>query len=98
MHSLYAIYALFIFFFVAERFTAIRWLNQDNKLIADSRHTSYRLPNRLLHQNGSLEVTNIQLDDTGDYVCEVTVSGGRIIKQLNSIEVQGKISNMGSGN
>lgn len=98
MHSVCAIYAIFVFLFVAERFTAIRWLNQDNKLIADSRHPSYRIPNRMLHPNGSLEVTNIQLDDTGDYVCEVTVSGGRIFKQLNSIEVQGKTSNMGSGN
>jgi hypothetical protein len=37
-------------------------------------------------------VTNIQLDDTGDYICEVTV-GGRTIKQLNSIEVQGNKEN-----
>lgn len=35
-------------------------------------------------------MTNIQLDDTGDYVCEVTV-GSRVIKQLNAIEVQGEL-------
>lgn len=90
MDALKAAFKQFMhFIFSVERFTAIRWLNQDNKLIADSRHPSYRLPNRMLHPNGSLEVNNIQLDDNGDYVCEVTI-GSRIIKQLNSIEVQGK--------
>jgi hypothetical protein len=45
----------------------------------------------MLHTNGSLEVSNVQLDDTGDYICEVTV-GGRAITQVHSIEVQGKLS------
>lgn len=74
---------------LTERHSSIRWLNQDNKLIADSRNPQYVILNRILHPNGSLEVTNIKLDDTGDYICEVTV-GSRVIKQLNSIEVQGE--------
>lgn len=40
-----------------------------------------------LYPNGSLEVINLQLDDTGDYVCEVHV-GNKVIKQLHGIEVQ----------
>ncbi|CRK97760.1 CLUMA_CG011140, isoform A [Clunio marinus] len=70
-----------------ERHTAVRWLSQDNKLIADSRYPNYKIPNRVLHSNGSLEVNNIQLDDTGDYLCEVTI-GTRLHRQTNSIEVQ----------
>lgn len=68
--------------------SSVRWINQDNKLIADSRNPQYVIANRNLHPNGSLEVTNIKLDDTGDYICEVMV-GGLLFKQLNSIEVQG---------
>jgi hypothetical protein len=64
-------------------------MNQDNALIADSADPHYRVANRILHTNGSLEVTNIKIDDTGDFVCEVTI-GGRVIKQVNSIEVQGE--------
>lgn len=71
--------------------SSVRWINQDNKLIADSRNPQYVIPNRNLHPNGSLEVTNIKLDDTGDYICEVIV-GGQLFKQLNSIEVQGMAS------
>lgn len=79
---------------LAERFTAIRWLNKDSdKLLADSRYPTYRIPNYTLHPNGSLEVTNVQLDDTGDYICEVTI-GSRVIRQISSIEVQGKLANV----
>lgn len=81
-----------MFYVFAERHSAVRWLNQDNKLIADSRNPQYIIPNRQLHPNGSLEVTNIQLDDTGDYICEVAI-GSRIISILNSIEVQGMKGN-----
>lgn len=63
-------------------------MNQENKLIADSRNPQYVVHNRILYPNGSLEIANIKLDDTGDYVCEVTV-GSRVFKQQNSIEVQG---------
>ena len=40
-----------------------------------------------LYPNGSLEVINLQLEDTGDYVCEVHI-GNKVIKQLHGIEVQ----------
>lgn len=40
-----------------------------------------------LYPNGSLEVINLQLEDTGDYVCEVQI-GNKVIKQLHGIEVQ----------
>lgn len=73
---------------LSDRHNSVRWLNEDSKLIADSKHPTYGIPNRILHTNGSLEVTNIKLADTGDYICEVTI-GSRVIKQFNSIEVQG---------
>jgi len=45
---------------------------------------------RVLHSNGSLEVINVQLNDTGNYICEVTI-GYRVFKQVNTIEVQGNL-------
>lgn len=83
-----------IFFYLfpltfAEPFSSIRWMSQEHSLIADSTDPHYRVADRVLHRNGSLEVLNVKLDDTGDYVCEVTI-GGRIFKQVNSIEVQGE--------
>lgn len=45
---------------------------------------------RVLHPNGSLEVINVQLNDTGNYICEVTI-GYRVFKQVNAIEVQGNL-------
>lgn len=45
---------------------------------------------KLLHPNGSLEVINVQLNDTGNYICEVTI-GYRVYKQVNTIEVQGNL-------
>lgn len=70
-----------------EPYSSIRWLTHDRKLIADSRNVHYQLPNRFLMPNGTLEVSHIQIDDTGDYICEVSV-GNRIITQVHSIEVQ----------
>jgi hypothetical protein len=37
-------------------------------------------------------VTNVQLNDTGNYICEVTI-GYRVYKQEHAIEVQGRNSN-----
>lgn len=79
-----------LFVFNPEPHSAVRWIGVDDKLIADSRQSFYRVPNRILHTNGSLEVTDIKLDDTGELICEVTISGRRVITQLHSIEVQGE--------
>ena len=81
--------SLFVFSF-EEPHSAVRWIGADDKLIADSRQSLYQLPNRILHTNGSLEVTNIQLDDTGEFICEITIGGRRVITQLHSLEVQGE--------
>ena len=71
-----------------ERPNRIRWINDDDIVIADSQLPHIQTPDKLLNSNGSLEVINVQLNDTGNYICEVTV-GYRISKQEHSIEVQG---------
>lgn len=46
-------------------------------------------PDKYLNANGSLEVISVQLNDTGNYYCEVTV-GNRMYRQEHAIEVQGE--------
>lgn len=75
-----------------ERPNRIRWINDDDIVIADSQLPHIQTPDKLLNTNGSLEVINVQLNDTGNYICEVTV-GYRVSKQEHSIEVQGNKTN-----
>jgi hypothetical protein len=58
-------------------------------IIADSKMPQIQTPNKYLNANGSLEVITVQLNDTGNYFCEVTI-GNRIYKQEHTIEVQGE--------
>lgn len=81
---------LFVFLIHSEPYSSVRWIGSDDKLIADSRQTLYLVPNRILNTNGSLEVTNIKLEDTGEFICEITIGGRRVITQLHSLEVQGE--------
>lgn len=48
------------------------------------------MSDKILSANGSLEVINVQLNDTGTYTCEVTV-GYRVYRQTHAIEVQGNV-------
>lgn len=80
----------FQFHRISEPHLSVRWINEDNKLIADSQNPTYELPNRILYPNGSLSVIDVKLNDTGDYICEVNIGNNRVIKQINSIEVQGE--------
>lgn len=67
----------------------IRWLSDDDVIIADSTLPHIQATNKFLNSNGSLEVINVQLNDTGNYICEVMV-GYRVFRQVHTIEVQGE--------
>ncbi|XP_055529109.1 hemicentin-1 isoform X3 [Wyeomyia smithii] len=65
----------------------VRW-SRDDLLLADSRYPDLTPPPRVqLWKNGSLEVSRVQMDDTGDYTCEITTEGGKALQQ-HAIEVQ----------
>lgn len=46
-------------------------------------------PRITLFSNGSLQVSRVQLTDTGEYTCEIVTTGGTAT-QLHAIEVQCK--------
>lgn len=81
---------IFFAFLSKDHPNRIRWINDDDIVIADSQLLHIQTPDKILNSNGSLEVINVMLNDTGIYTCEVTV-GYRIYKQVHAIEVQGKI-------
>uniref|UniRef100_A0A182ITI8 Ig-like domain-containing protein n=1 Tax=Anopheles atroparvus TaxID=41427 RepID=A0A182ITI8_ANOAO len=65
----------------------VRW-SRDDLLLLDSRYPDLRAPPRMrLWTNGSLEVTEVQTEDTGDYMCEIMTDGGKA-SQSHAIEVQ----------
>lgn len=60
-------------------------------LLADSRYPELTPPPRIqLWTNGSLEVSQVQMDDTGDYQCEIITESGKAL-QKHAIEVQCKL-------
>ncbi|XP_035893700.1 hemicentin-1 [Anopheles stephensi] len=65
----------------------VRW-SRDDLLLVDSRYPDLKTPPRMrLWPNGSLEVTEVQTEDTGDYMCEIMTDGGKA-SQRHTIEVQ----------
>uniref|UniRef100_A0A182Q145 Ig-like domain-containing protein n=1 Tax=Anopheles farauti TaxID=69004 RepID=A0A182Q145_9DIPT len=65
----------------------VRW-SRDDLLLLDSRYPDLQAPPRMrLWPNGSLEVTSVQTEDTGDYTCEIMTDGGKA-SQRHAIEVQ----------
>uniref|UniRef100_A0A182WCZ9 Ig-like domain-containing protein n=1 Tax=Anopheles minimus TaxID=112268 RepID=A0A182WCZ9_9DIPT len=65
----------------------VRW-SRDDLLLVDSRYPDLRTPPRMrLWPNGSLEVTDVQTEDTGHYMCEIMTDGGKA-SQRHAIEVQ----------
>ncbi|XP_035786584.1 opioid-binding protein/cell adhesion molecule-like isoform X2 [Anopheles albimanus] len=65
----------------------VRW-SRDDLLLVDSRYPDLRAPPRMqLWGNGSLEVRDVQAEDTGDYICEIMTDGGKA-SQSHAIEVQ----------
>lgn len=57
-------------------------------LLVDSRNPALTPPPRFhLWKNGSLEVDQVQMDDTGDYRCEIMTEAEKAI-QRHAIEVQ----------
>lgn len=76
------------FFIIIVEHQIVRWYDHDGILLIDSENLDSKVHDRMtLYPNGSLEVINLQLEDTGDYVCEVHI-GNKVIKQLHGIEVQ----------
>ncbi|EDS43975.1 lachesin [Culex quinquefasciatus] len=64
----------------------VRW-SRDDMLLVDTRNPELPVPPRVqLWKNGSLEVSTVQMEDTGDYTCEITTEGGRAIQQ-HAIEI-----------
>ncbi|XP_055372548.1 protein amalgam [Condylostylus longicornis] len=65
-----------------------RWY-RENDMIIDSRHQDVPPPERYhLWPNGTLQVTNVQTEDTGDFRCEVINQSGIYGEQEHAIEVQ----------
>lgn len=65
----------------------VRW-SRDDFLLLDSRYPDLRAPPRMrLWANGSLEVAEVQTEDSGDYKCEIMTDGGWA-SQSHAIEVQ----------
>lgn len=68
-------------------FQYVRWHRDDVPLV-DSRHPEVLPPERIkLWSNGSLQVSNLKAEDTGDYYCEIMSNSEQAV-QLHAIEVQ----------
>ncbi|XP_055920002.1 hemicentin-2 [Eupeodes corollae] len=68
-------------------FRYVRWHRDDVPLV-DSRHPENPTPERIhLWLNGSLQVSNVQATDTGEYYCEIMANTGHAV-QIHAIEVQ----------
>ncbi|EDW01293.1 immunoglobulin superfamily member 10 [Drosophila grimshawi] len=69
-------------------FRYVRWHRDDQPLV-DSRHPEILPPNEriVLWGNGSLQVSNLKAEDTGDYYCEIMSSSNHAV-QVHAIEVQ----------
>ncbi|EDW72256.1 uncharacterized protein Dwil_GK20814 [Drosophila willistoni] len=69
-------------------FRYVRWHRDDVPLV-DSRHPEILPPDRvMLWPNGSLQVSYVQTEDTGDYYCEIMSATGIRSIQVHAIEVQ----------
>lgn len=69
----------------------MRWHRDDVPLV-DSRHPEIPPPERIvLWSNGSLQVSNLKSEDTGDYYCEIMSNSNHAV-QVHAIEVQSEPS------
>lgn len=97
MHFIYCLiwFAFFKFLFhcaIAVPFQFVRWL-RDDVAIVDSRHPELFPPPRItLFTNGSLQVREVQRNDTAEYLCEVMTASHVPETQLHAIEVQCKFN------
>ncbi|XP_017867730.1 PREDICTED: neurotrimin isoform X2 [Drosophila arizonae] len=68
-------------------FHYVRWHRDDVPLV-DSRHPEIPPPERIvLWSNGSLQVSNLKSEDTGNYYCEIMSNSNHAV-QAHAIEVQ----------
>lgn len=62
----------------------------DDKLIVNSSESNIIPPSNIkLYQNGSLLVSTLKRNDTGEYVCQLITENG-LLNQEHAIEVQCK--------
>lgn len=71
----------------------MRWYH-DGELIADNGNENFTFPPRhILWANGSLEISNVEPNDTGEYMCEVVrPSPWSTVRQYHAIEVMSKFN------
>ncbi|XP_037954506.1 neogenin-like [Teleopsis dalmanni] len=68
-------------------FYFVRWHRDDISLV-DSRHPETTASNRIhLFSNGSLQVSNVREEDSGEYYCEMMANNTHAV-QVHAIEVQ----------
>ncbi|GAB0098045.1 Immunoglobulin [Sergentomyia squamirostris] len=68
-------------------YSSIRWLREE-LLLADTGNPDFTPPERVrLFTNGSLQVANVKLEDTGEYLCQIASESG-LAMQRHAIEVQ----------
>lgn len=81
-------------FIVVVPYQYVRWLRDDIS-IADSRYPDQPMPARItLFNNGSLQVRDVERNDTAEYLCEVMTTTFALETQLHAIEVQCKSNAM----
>lgn len=68
-------------------YLAVRWLKDEEFLMESPQGEAAFIDRFHLLANGSLEVMNIQTEDTGKYYCEILTSAGKAV-QNHAIEVQ----------
>lgn len=87
MHELHVIISLYI---LSAPHVFVKWFRED-VLIADSQQPELPPPPRItLFNNGSLQVRQVQIGDTNEYLCEVMTDENGLESQLHAIEVQCK--------
>ncbi|TMW53952.1 hypothetical protein DOY81_001009 [Sarcophaga bullata] len=68
-------------------YLTVRWLKDEEFLMESPQGEAAFMDRFHLLANGSLEVMNIQTEDTGKYYCEILTSAGKAV-QNHAIEVQ----------
>ncbi|XP_023300219.2 neogenin [Lucilia cuprina] len=68
-------------------YLSVRWLKEEDFLLESPRSEPVFMERLHLLANGSLEVMNVQAEDTGKYYCEIITSTGKAL-QPHAIEVQ----------
>lgn len=79
---------ILIYYLNLAPFHYVRWI-RDETLVVDSRNVEVT-PRITLFSNGSLLVSQLRPEDTGEYICEIKTYAGFMDTQAHAIEVQRK--------